>query len=101
ALENSFLQLNWSNEAKIHTYTRRPFQPRFIEGVVLAYLNGDTSTQRCTSDFPDRAIIQQLIPNSNKVFRVVVGIRGDPWTVISFYSSLAHRYWDKDVYESD
>ncbi|CAG8578534.1 2259_t:CDS:2, partial [Diversispora eburnea] len=96
-LEDSFLQLNWSDEAKINTYTRRPFQPRLIEEVVLAYLNGDTSTQRCTSDFPDRAIIQQLIPNSNKVFRVVVGIRGDPWTIISFYSSSARRKFFKKI----
>ncbi|CAG8469720.1 20672_t:CDS:2 [Dentiscutata erythropus] len=69
-LEDSFLQFNWGREAKLNTYTSRRFKPKFV-GVVLAYLNRDNYTQRCTSDEPDRIIIQRLFPN-NKVFRVIV-----------------------------
>ncbi|RHZ72472.1 hypothetical protein Glove_242g124 [Diversispora epigaea] len=63
-LENSFLEFGWTTEAKIYTYTERQFRPVYIEGIVRAYLKGDTSTQRCTSGFPDRAIIQQFKRNS-------------------------------------
>ncbi|CAJ0851534.1 4304_t:CDS:10, partial [Entrophospora sp. SA101] len=49
-LENSFLQFNWTKEAKIYTYTERRFQPNHIEGILIAYRNGDISTQRCRSN---------------------------------------------------
>ncbi|CAJ0841295.1 11318_t:CDS:10 [Entrophospora sp. SA101] len=93
-LENSFLQFNWTKEAKIHTYTRR-FQPSHIEGILIAYRNGDISTQRCRGVEPGCFIIQQKIPDNNQVFRVVIGEEDNYWTIITFYISSARRYWDK------
>ncbi|CAJ0748014.1 3086_t:CDS:2 [Entrophospora sp. SA101] len=46
----------------------RLFQPNHIEGILIAYRNGDTSTQRCRSVKPSRFIIQQKIPDSYRKF---------------------------------
>nr|CAG8534293.1 13732_t:CDS:2 [Entrophospora candida] len=46
---------------------------------------------------PGCFIIQQKIPDSNQVFRVVIGEEDNYWTIITFYISSARRYWDKNV----
>ncbi|RHZ68384.1 hypothetical protein Glove_295g44 [Diversispora epigaea] len=95
-LENTFLQFNWTKEAKIHTYTKRIYQPDYIERILFAYRDGDISTQRCRSNQPGCFVIQQKIPDTNQVFRIIIGEEDTHWTIITFYSSSARRYWDKN-----
>jgi len=96
-LEKSFLQLRWGSEAKARTYIRG-FKSNYIESVVLSYQDGDTSTQRCRGKSTDRAIIQKKISGRNLVIRVVVVTKTNPWTIITLYSGLVSRYWNKNVY---
>ncbi|GBC09792.1 hypothetical protein RclHR1_09100005 [Rhizophagus clarus] len=99
-LEKSYLQYIWTSESKKHTYVdRSKIGPKVVEGVLTSYRNCNPNTQRYRDNYypeTERVIIQQKV--DNKLLRVVINPRTNPWTIITFIPGSARRYWNKNVF---
>ncbi|GBB88557.1 hypothetical protein RclHR1_01510008 [Rhizophagus clarus] len=89
-LERTFLNFNWSPEAKRHTYEDRyHYTPADVEDVLFSYTNSDPSTQRCRAKTSKRQVIQQEFPDRDQVVRVKKEIKGQPKKkILSIYEKF-------------
>jgi hypothetical protein len=86
--------LRWTNEAEHHFRHDRRFPRHVIESVIFQYHPQNCETQCLHGQKSNVRVFQREFSDSH-IIRVVVDVKTRPWTVVTFYKSQKHRYWNK------